>query len=152
MSIRYEPFGIENIADVVALGMELHEESAASDIPFDVEFTAQSVYEQIICSDDGFGLLAMEDDHPVGMVIGKLAQYEFSPAVLAYNHVWYVKSERRGSPIAFRLLRAFEDWALYQGAEHVHLGLAAGILTERTSRALGRYGYHSLGGNFARKL
>lgn len=152
MSIRYEPFAVENIADVIALSMQLHEESAARDVPFDVEYTAQSIYEQIIQSDDGFGLLAMDDDHPVGMVIGRLAQYEFAPVVLGYNHAWYVVPEKRGSRVAFRLLSAFEDWARSCGAAHVHMGLAAGILSERTGRALSRAGYEPLGGNFVREL
>ena len=152
MSIRYEPFSVENIADIVVLSMKLHEESAARDVPFDIEYTAQSVYEQIIQSDDGFGLLAMDDDHPVGMIIGKLAQYEFAPVTLGYNHVWYVEPERRGSPVAFRLLMAFEQWCMYRGVTHVHLGLAAGVLSERTARALGRFRYKFLGGNFAKVL
>lgn len=152
MSIRYEPFSVENIADIVVLGMELHEESVARDIPFDIEFTAQSAYEQIIRNDMGFGLLAMEGDIPVGMVVGKLAQYEFAPVLLGYNHVWYVKPEKRGSPVAFRLLKAFEDWAREKGAAHIHLGLAAGILPERTGRMLEKTGYGFLGGNFAKVL
>ena len=152
MTIRYEPFAVENIADIIALSMALHEESAAREIPFDIEYTAQSIYEQIILADDGFGLLAMEDDTPVGMVIGKIAQYEFAPVALGYNHVWYVTPDKRGTPIAFRLLRAFEDWSRSRGAIHIHLGLAAGVLAERTGKALLRAGYEPLGGNFVREL
>lgn len=152
MSIRYEPFAAENIADIVVLGMALHEESAARDIPFDIEYSAQNAYDHIIKAENGFGLLAMDGETPVGMIAGRLGRHEFSPAVLGYNHIWYVVPEKRGTPVAFRLLRAFEDWCMYRGAEHIHLGLAAGVLSERTGRALTRFRYKFLGGNFAKAL
>lgn len=152
MSIRYEDFSVENIADIVVLGMEMHEESVHKDLPFDIEMAAQSAFEKIIQNPHGYGRIAFDGEHPVGMVAGVLATHDFVPLLFAYNNVWFVDKERRGTPIGVKLLEQFQDWAKDQGAAEVHLGVASGVTPERTGKALERMGYGSVGENYVKAV
>jgi len=152
MAIRYEEFSVENIADVVVLGMELHDESPQKHIPFDIERAAQNAYESIILNQHGFGLLAFDGDVPIGMIAGVLATYDFGGQIYAFNNVWYVKKERRGSPVGIKLLDRFVDWSKDQGAMQVLLGVASGITPERTGKAVLRKGFVETGRNYIKDL
>lgn len=152
MAIRYEEFSVENIADIVVLGMEMHEESASKDIPFDIEFAAQNAYERIISNPQGFGLVAFDGETPVGMVAGVLATHEFAPVLYAYNSVWFVLKSRRGGTMSMKLLDKFESWAKDHGAKHLQIGIASGVHPERTGKALLRAGFEETGRNYLRAL
>ncbi len=152
MTAEYKELTVENIADVMVLGLAMHEEAIPKEYPVDIEYAAQKCYESVILSEYGYGAVAMDGDEPVGMIMGQLAHYDWAPILFAYNLVWYVKPERRGSMAAFRLLRMFERWAKSRGAVHVAVGLASGVLTKKTGKALSRSGYRHMGGNFVKEL
>lgn len=153
MTLRYEPFTVEIIADIIVLGMEMHEESAQRDVPFDIEYAAQNTYLKVIQNpENAFGCMVFEEDRPVAMIVGFLSTYEYAPVMYAYNAVWYVTPEKRGTPVAIKLLKKFEKWAKARGARDVLLGIASGVNTSRTGKAIKRLGYETVGNNYALKL
>lgn len=152
MSTAYEPFSVERIRDIIALGLQMHAESAYSDMPFDIETAAQSIYTNIIQGDAGFGVIAYKDDKPVGMMAGALATQFFGPAVFAYDFVWYVVPEDRGSRTAIRMLKKFESWARSKGAKEIHLGVTTGVDPDKTHGIYERMGYKHVGNNYTLKI
>lgn len=152
MSIDYVPFAAERIRDIVTLGQKMHEESAYSDMPFDIEMAAQSIYTNIIQSDGGFGVIAYKDDKPVGMMAGALATQFFGPAIFAYDFVWYVTPEVRGSRAAIKMLKMFESWARSKGAKEIHLGVTTGVDPDKTHGIYERMGYKHVGNNYTLKI
>jgi GNAT superfamily N-acetyltransferase len=62
-----------------------------------------------------------------GLIIGYSAEYFFSTKKGAWDLVFYVRPERRGRMIAYRLVSAFKAWAATSGAGQLWLGTAAGI-------------------------
>jgi len=152
MSTVYEPFSVERIRDIVLLGQRMHEESAYSDMPFDIETAAQNIYTNIIQGDNGFGVIAYKDGAPVGIMAGALATHFFGPALFAYDFVWYVVPEDRGSSTAVRMLKRFEVWARSQGAKELHLGVTTGVDPEKTHSIYQRMGYTHVGNNYTLKL
>jgi len=152
MTVEYKELTVENIADVMVLGLEMHEEALPKKYPVDIEYAAQRCYENVILPEHAFGAIAMDGEEPVGMLMGQLAHYDWAPVMFAYNLIWYVKPARRGSMTAFRLLRMFERWAKEKGAVHVAIGLASGVRTKKTGKALSRAGYRHMGGNFIKEV
>lgn len=152
MSIEYEDIRLENIKDVVYLAEKMHGESAYADMPFSVEVVAQRIYDQVILSEDGFGVIAYKDTNPVGMIGGALATQFFGPSIFAYDFGWYVTPKQRGSSIAIRLLKKFEKWAKKRGAEELHLGVTTGVNPEKTAKMFERMGYTYVGKNYTLKL
>jgi len=152
MSIKYEPIQLENIRDVIALGQKMHQESAYADMPFDIEMAAQNIFDRIIKSDYGFGLIAYKDTNPVGLFAGALATHYFGPAFFAHDFAWYVTPKQRGSSIAIRMLKKFEKWAKDKGALEIHLGVTTGVSPDKTAKMFERMGYKYVGKNYTLKL
>ena len=85
MTVEYKELTVENIADVMVLGLEMHEEALPKKYPVDIEYAAQRCYENVILSDSAFGAVAMDGDEPVGMIMGQLAHYDWAPIMFAYT-------------------------------------------------------------------
>jgi len=152
MTIEYKRVQLENIRDALFLGEKMHKESAYSDMPFDLEMAAQNIYQMLIQSEHGFGLIAYKDTNPVGMIGGALATHYFGPALYAYDFAWYVTPKQRGSSIAIRMLKKFEKWAKDRGALEMHLGVTTGVSPEKTAKMFERMGYKFVGSNYTLKL
>jgi len=152
MTVRYEPFALENIRDIVGLGQRMHEESAYSNLRFDIEVAAQSIYEKIVQSDLGFGVIAYKDDVPVGLFAGSLATHYFGPDIFAYDLAWYVVPEHRGAMTAVRMLKMFQSWAKDRGAREVHVGVMTNVSSARTGKLFKRLGYTHVGCNYTQLL
>lgn len=59
-------------------------------------------------------LIAFIDDD--GMILGEFAETVFGPNRIARGGVWYVRPRARGGPLAWRLLKAFDQQAAEKGA------------------------------------
>jgi hypothetical protein len=130
MTVEYKELTVENIAGVMVLGLEMHEEALPKKYPVDIEYAAQRCYESVILSEHAFGAIAMDGEEPVGMLMGQLAHYDWAPVMFAYNLIW----------------------AKEKGAVHVAIGLASGVRTKKTGKALSRAGYRHMGGNFIKEI
>jgi GNAT superfamily N-acetyltransferase len=151
--MKYEPFEIERLRDILQLGMLMQQESAFSVIPFDVEQTANSIVGLVVNNTNGFGLLAYTDEgEAVGMIAGSITPYFFSRGWVASDFVWYVKPEHRGSRVAVKLLKAFKAWATEKGASQLYMGVTTNISADRTGDLLQRLGFEHVGGNYRAQI
>jgi GNAT superfamily N-acetyltransferase len=147
--VRFEEFSLNNLADVLHLGLAMHQEGAYSTVEFDVQRTAYCIVEMVMKNPDGFGVLGYDKDgKAVAMMAGGVSSYFFSPKRKAYDHVWYVVPEHRGSRTAVLLLKRFVEWARSRGAGEIFVGVTTNIEPERTGKLLSRLGFKHVGGNY----
>ena len=146
--MNYTQFSSDRLLNILQLGKRMHEESSYASLPFDAEKAAGAIMQLVVDNDSGFGVIAYDEDTPVGLIAGGIGSRWFSPSLYAYDHVWYVVPEYRGSRTAIRMLKMFESWAKDQGAEELWMGVTTNIDPERTGSLFTRLGYEHVGGNY----
>lgn len=147
--MRFEEFSVNNLADVLRLGLQMHEEGAYSSVEFDVEMTAHCILQMVVNNPDGFGLIAYDhEENPVAMLAGGCSNYFFSRKKKTYDHVWFVVPEHRGKKTAVVLLKKFLAWSKDRGASEVFMGVTTNIAPEKTGRLFEKLGFKHVGGNY----
>lgn len=87
-----------------------------------------------------------------GVYIGNIGNYFFSSELGAWDMIFYVRPERRGSFAAARLWRAFRDWAREKGAKSIWPGISTGIYREQSARFYRGMGLEEVGSVFFQRL
>ena len=133
-----------DIAEVMALGEMLHEESVYRDIPYDADSVlttlAQAMYHR-----DYYFRGAFHTGTLTGAMIGFLAPYFFSKEFFANEVSIYVHPDKRGASAANRLIRDFIEWGKERGAREVSLSITSGIKPERTAKLYDKIGVSRVG-------
>lgn len=93
------------------------------------------------------GIVLVAEDHTglVGMMAGFALENFFGRAINASELVLYVTPALRGSRVALRLVKAFEQWAGEMGAETVEVGVSTEVHVERTVEFYQRLGFEPTG-------
>lgn len=151
--MKYEPFAIERVRDILSLGLKMHEETDFKVVPLDIEQSASSIMNMVINNPRGFGVIAYTDDgKPVGMLCGGISNYVFSKGSVANDYAWYVLPKYRGSRAAVKMLTMFKSWSRDNGATELYIGISSGLFAERTGKFLERSGFDHVGGNYRVRL
>jgi len=151
--MRYEPFSIEKIRDIIGLAMRMQQESDFQTVPFDIEQIANSLVRLVIENPRGFGVLASTDEgEPVGMLCGSITDYVFSRGSVASDFAWFVLPEHRGPRTAIKMLKMFQSWAKENGATELYMGITTNVSKDRTGQLLERVGFDHVGGNYRVRL
>lgn len=120
--------------------------SYGAHIPADADHL-RAVVQQLLAL--GVVLVAVGDDGGlVGMLAGLAYPHYLTGRQTASETAWWVEPSVRGAAIARDLLRAFEAWAVTQGAVVVELGSRH----ERLDRFYGRLGYAPVERVFQKEL
>jgi GNAT superfamily N-acetyltransferase len=89
----------------------------------------------------------------VGMYGGFVVEMWFSQDKQAHDYVCYVKPEhRRRGRAAIGLVRAFEAWAIAQGALFITPGVSTQVDPESTARFYERLGYTRQGSILVKRI
>lgn len=151
--MKYEPFSVKRIADIIGLGMKMQQESDFKTVPIDIEQAAHSIMRMVVDNPRGFGVVAYTDDgQPAGMLAGGLSYYMFSLGSVANDYIWFMLPEHRGSRAALKMLNMFKSWARENGATELYVGITSDITKDRTGQLLERVGFDHVGGNYRAKL
>lgn len=151
--MKYEPFEVERLRDILQLGVAMQQESEFSAIPFDIEQAANSIVALVVNNPNGFGMVAYTDDgEPAGLIAGSITPYFFSRGWVASDFVWFVKPEFRGSRAAIKMLKMFKAWAAEKGASELYMGITTNVSADRTGELLQRMGFKHVGGNYRARL
>jgi len=76
------------------------------------------------------------------MLVGVIGSMWFAPKVLMASELaWWVEPEVRGSPIAIRLIRAYEQWAKESGAKFIAMASLSLDTGPDVGRLLKKLGY-----------
>jgi GNAT superfamily N-acetyltransferase len=94
------------------------------------------------CMEHGVLLVAEQDDAVVGMLFGIVSGLWFAPRTLwASELAWWVEPAARGGTAGIRLVTAFQDWALKQGAKVVAMSSLHLDHDTRVGNVLERMGF-----------
>jgi len=97
--------------------------------------------------------LAIEDGEAVGMIGGMVYPMYFNQNHLhAQEFFWWVKPERRNSRAGLRLIDAFEQWAIKQGAATIQMGTVDKASPKSLVRLYEKRGYIPAENSFIRKV
>ena len=97
-------------------------------------------------------LVAEKEGAVVGMMWGYVDEFFFSEEKYATDILLYVLPEQRGTRAAWRLVKAFEDWAENVGALFIQPGVSTGIDNEGYARFYERMGYSVTGLNLSKTV
>ena len=150
--MQYRPFALPDIHEILALGEKMHRETQYHNLEFDKHTAANSIYEQVIKPDTGFGMLAVDGAIPVGMIAGFYTGAYFSRDRIAIDQVWYVLPEYRGSRTAIKLFKMYEAWAIEKECSTISMSVSSGLAVDKTHDMMRRLGYDHTGGNYVRAI
>lgn len=85
----------------------------------------------------------------VGYLAGSIEEYFFCRARIASSVFLFVDPDERGGQAAVKLVLAFRQWAVNREAVELYIGVAGGVLMERTGKFLQRLGLRLTGGNYS---
>ena len=144
----------EDRAQTVALGKEMHAESAYAFLPFEEERAqAQALFDAHIGDPETACLwIGEENQELMGLLAGRIDQYMFCYEYVAHDTLFYVTPRHRGSGVAQALIIAFRKWARQRGARELALRISTGIHARRIGRLYERLGLFFVGGNYKQRL
>ena len=87
-----------------------------------------------------------------GVLLGYCESLWFSPQKGARDLAVYVRPERRGSLIAYRLWSQFKSWATAAGAQALWMGTGSGIAPQRSRKFYLGLGMREVGSLYRMKL
>lgn len=140
-----------DIPAILEMGRDLHAESpryrSSTYRPDKVEALARTVIP------GGGTLIAEKDGTIIGMLAGYVAEQWFSDYKVATDFTFYIKPEhRKTGRAALKLVRAFEEWAIVQGAREIMPGISTQIDIEGTTRFFEKLGYAVYGNALIKKV
>lgn len=113
-------------------------------IPFDDDSYMATVM-HLIAGEDAILLVLERDGQVVGMIGGLCYPCWYNHGhITAQELFWWVDEGYRGSGGSVRLLEAFEEWAISQGASEIVMGARSHMSAERLGRFYARRGYVEL--------
>lgn len=140
---------MEEAEHTIQLGKLMRDE-VGSHLPFDYEWTKEWLRGMVLNDTDrtyANVFNAYKDEQPVGFLIGFCRPYIFSEATVATQELWYVLEECRAGRAAYKLIKAFEEWARLRGALEIFTGVTAGdsVTMAKIGSVLKRMGYPMVG-------
>ena len=139
-----------DIPAMIGIGREMHAESWYAYLPFDeVKLTATLL--RLI---DGSGFLEVYERNGEisGGMAGICAEMWFCRARIASDLALFVLPGKRGSIAAVRLLERFVQWARWQGASEVNLGVSTNVRKDETGRLYEALGFSHVGGIYKLRI
>lgn len=119
-TVRIAPVAVEDLPLCFPLGLAYYKE-----IPVPGTFVpaiAQRTWTALLTKGSGHLVGLWRGDRLVGMFGGLLAPRFHDGVLMAWQAVWYVQPDQRGTPWSGKLVDAFTAWATAHGATVVRMG------------------------------
>jgi GNAT superfamily N-acetyltransferase len=139
------PVSVEDCNEVVRLARAMHKESKYKKLPFDEQKIVTNVYACALHPDQMLGLVEEMDGRLVGMFQAYMSSLIFNDSLIAVDSILYVEKKYRGTMVAIKFLKAYEDWAKRNNAVQIFMGISTGIHEARTVQLYKRLGYKQSG-------
>lgn len=149
--IKVREATLADVASILKLGKQLHQNSAYADKHFNDE-KAGSVVAMMVDSETDSAFVAEDDGEIIGYFLGGLTYEWFSDDLLGFDYSVYVTPEKRNGRAAIKLFDAFENWAKAKDALYIHVGITTNINIEGSSRFYRFLGYKDGGIFFEKRL
>lgn len=112
-----------------------------SDVPFHKPAMRGWLHAAVERPDEFFCAVAIGEKGIVGGMLGVKVPFAFSFTLRASELGLYVAPECRGSSLALKLVRRFEQWARDQDCKRAQVGVTVGINDEHAIRFYKKLGY-----------
>ena len=76
---------------------------------------------------DGIILVALNDDKPIGFLVGIASEPVFSSVRIAAELGWWIEPKYRGGKASYLIYSAYEDWAKRAGCHYVQGAYLPGV-------------------------
>lgn len=144
-----------NLLDIITiapLAVDYSKEAQKHDeFPFDLEYSMNQIATSMLNGGAVF-LVFDSSNEVVGLLWGFCSYMPWCKRKIASDVILYVKPEYRGTRAAYDLCRAYEQWAIDEGAVAIQLSIASGIHEEVTGRFYTRLGYNMIGTQYRKEL
>lgn len=144
VSVRRATMEPDDLAQIIAMGAEMHRTSNFQDMRFDRRQFAEFVVE-LIAGKEHVVYVAERGGRLIGALLASVVKSYIGPDLVAHEHALFVRPEGRGSAAALRLLHAYRDWAVEQGARRINAGNSAGMDDEKYVKLLSHAGFQQAG-------
>lgn len=132
------PIKVEDIGLIIEMLLALHVESPHyNKVQPDEQYVSTTLASMI----EQPNFIGCIDSDLRGFMFGIANQTWFDPELNAYELLLYILPEYRGTTLALRLIKQFEQDALRLGCIHVRAGATTLVNEERTLRLYERIGY-----------
>jgi GNAT superfamily N-acetyltransferase len=138
------PLTPNDVPQLLELAREMHRTGVYAAYPMD-EARVEFILTRLIEVPDALTIGYEIKGELVGAFVGEVVQDLWVDVRVAVDHAFYVREADRGSRAGILLLRAFENWALENGADVLRPVVYAGIDNQAVSGVLQRMGYESAG-------
>jgi GNAT superfamily N-acetyltransferase len=142
----------DDVDYVVALGIEMHEESRYNKFPLDIYKCKMLMYEVVDNPKQYCGYVYVYDGKIEGAIVGYVNEFYFGNELIAQDLGLFVRKNRRGCMAAVNLVKMYEAWAKENHADEIQLGLTTGVDHDRTSKLYEKLGFKASGTVFKKEI
>ena len=129
-----------DIPVMLELAMELFIDSTYKHVTPSIA-RIKTTFETMI--DAGFAMVAVIDGKIVGGMIGDVYTPWYTLDKLGIDYSIFVLPKHRNGLIAFKLIKAFENWCISNGAKQIRIGIGTG--DKNVSRLYEKLGFDIVG-------
>jgi hypothetical protein len=149
--MKIRPIVVADIDALLVLARLNMQESRFNGLPFDEgKVRANLMHMAKLPRSDHFFCGAFNSSGKLtGYLVGSIESYFFCDHTVATSVFFFVDPSERGGFAALKLILAFRAWAKNRQANELYIGIASGILVERTGKFLQRLGMRFTGGNYS---
>ena len=151
MNIAVRDLTFEDVPIMVAVGKQMHEESAFAPISWDNEKALRLGY-WVIANNEACALIVEVDGERAGMILGAIQKYYFSQETQLLDFLWYVKPEYRSTQAAVKLINAYIEFGKSKGCREVNMQIATNVHPEKTGELLKNLNFTSVGGTYVHSV
>lgn len=113
---------LSDLGDIMKLVNSFYKQSIYKSFTYDETRVKDTLVEILSSSQDRkIVILGIQDNQPIGLVIGLVAPAPFSDQLVGLEQAWFVEQEHRNSRIGLELLSAFEEWCRLVGCDLIQL-------------------------------
>jgi len=142
-----------DVSQVVALGLEMHEESPVfNQSIFSTQKVTSFLYHSLSVPDEMCVFVNQDGEGITGGIIAMSYENWYGPEREAADVALFVATHKRGGMLAARLIRAYESWAKSVGASVVNLGVSTGVHVTKTTALFNRLGYSEPAFNLRKRI
>lgn len=138
------PLTTDDMPQLLDLACEMHQAGVYAAYPMDTA-RVEYILTHLISVPEAFTMGYEINGELVGAFVGEVVQDLWIDVQIGVDHAFYVRAHDRGSRAGVMLLRAFEQWAIENGADVLRPVVYAGIDNPAVERLLARMGYESAG-------
>jgi GNAT superfamily N-acetyltransferase len=136
---------IEDLPHVLSLFVDMHRDSDRyKNIPLSIAAIGDKI-KRLHLSKESVILIDERDGEIVGMFWGMVDRYFFSTTRFTTDVLLYVVPKSRNGFIAYRLVKAFEQWSESVGVQDIQVGVSTGNDNEAVADFYTRLGYTNTG-------